>query len=73
VYTYSFSMNPVNVEPSGNLDFSQIQSDKTSIEVKLDTSENSLVNVESNTYSLNMYYTGYQTFVFDKGFMSIAY
>lgn len=73
VYTYSFSMNPVNVEPSGNLDFSQIQSDKTSIEVKLDTSENSLVDVNTKTYSLQMYYTGYQTFVFDKGFMSIAY
>jgi hypothetical protein len=70
VYTYSFSMNPVNVEPSGNLDFSQIQSDKTNIEVKLNTGE---VNVFTKTYSLNMYYTGYQTFVFDRGFMSIAY
>ena len=70
IYTYSFSMNPINVEPSGNLDFSQIQSEKTNIEVKLDTSE---VDVSTNTYSLNMYYTGYQTFVFDKGFMSPAY
>ena len=73
IYTYSFSMNPINVEPSGNLDFSQIKSDKTSIEVKLDTSETSLVNIVSNTYSLNMYYTGYQTYIFDKGFMSLAY
>jgi hypothetical protein len=70
IYTYSFSMNPINVEPSGNLDFSQIVSDKTVIEVKLDTSE---VDPSTNTYSLNMYYTGYQTFVFDKGFMSLAY
>ena len=70
IYTYSFSMNPVNVEPSGNLDFSQIQSEKTNIEVTLDQTE---VDTSSNTYSLNMYYTGYQTFVFDKGFMSIAY
>jgi hypothetical protein len=52
------------------LDFSQIQSDKTNIEVKLDTTE---VDVSAKTYSLNMYYTGYQTFVFDGGFMSIAY
>jgi len=52
------------------LDFSQITSDKTVIEVKLDTSE---VDPSNNTYSLNMYYTGYQTFVFDKGFMSLAY
>jgi hypothetical protein len=40
------------------------------IEVKLDTTE---VNVSTKTYSLNMYYTGYQTFVFDRGFMSVAY
>jgi hypothetical protein len=73
IYTYSFSMNPVNVEPSGNLDFSQIQSEKTSIEVKLDTRVGSLVDVKTKTYSLQMYYTGYQTFIFDKGFMSVAY
>jgi len=66
-------MNPVNVEPSGNLDFSQIQSEKTSIEVKLDTRVGSLVDVTTKTYSLQMYYTGYQTFIFDKGFMSVAY
>jgi len=71
IYTYSFSLNPVNVEPSGNLDFSQIQSDKTNIEVKLDT--DSGIDITTETFSLNMYYTGYQTFVFDRGFMSIAY
>ena len=70
IYTYSFSLNPINVEPSGNLDFSQIQSEKTNIEVKLDTSG---IDVTADTFSLNMYYTGYQTFVFDKGFMSVAY
>ncbi len=70
VYTYSFSMNPINVDPSGNLDFSQIQSDKTNIEVKLNGAE---VDVTTNTYSLNMYYTGYQTFVFEGGVMSVAY
>ena len=70
IYTYSFSMNPVNVEPSGNLDFSAIQSDKTNIEVKLKTDN---VTVQSNTFSLNMYYTGYQTFTFDEGFMRLAY
>jgi hypothetical protein len=71
IYTYSFSLNPVNVEPSGNLDFSQIQSEKTNIEVKLDT--DSGIDISTETFSLNMYYTGYQTFVFDRGFMSIAY
>jgi hypothetical protein len=71
-------MNPINVEPSGNLDFTNIVSDKTSIEVKLDTSildENGdpKVDVATKTYSLNMYYTGYQTYVFERGFMSLAY
>jgi hypothetical protein len=70
VYTYSFSLNPVNVEPSGNLDFSQIQSEKTNIEVKLDTS---IIDITTETFSLHMYYTGYQTFVFQNGFMSLAY
>jgi len=70
IYTYSFSMNPINVEPSGNLDFSAIQSDKTNIEVKLKTDN---VTIQSNTFSLNMYYTGYQTFTFDNGFMRPAY
>jgi len=73
IYTYSFSMNPINVEPSGNLDFSQIQSDKTNIEVNLNTSPGSLVDIATKTYSLHMYYTGYQTFTFEGGFMSIAY
>lgn len=70
VYTYSFSLNPVNVEPSGNLDFSQIQSEKTNIEIKLDTS---IIDITTETFSLHMYYTGYQTFVFQNGFMSLAY
>lgn len=68
IYTYSFSMNPINVEPSGNLDFSQIKSEKTSIQVLLNATATA-----TKTYSLHMYYTGYQTFVFDNGFMSLAY
>jgi hypothetical protein len=70
IYTYSFSMHPINVEPSGNLDFSQIVSDKTLIEIKLDVGQ---VDIQNDTFTLHMYYTGYQTFVFDKGFMSTAY
>jgi hypothetical protein len=70
IYTYSFSLNPINVEPSGNLDFSQIESEKTNIEVKLDTS---IIDITTETFSLHMYYTGYQTFVFQNGFMSLAY
>lgn len=66
IYTYSFSINPINVNPSGSLDFSEIQSEKTKIELKLDPGL-------SDTYTLYIYYTGYQTFNFEKGFMSLVY
>tara|TARA_B110000503_G_C7171745_1_gene424642 strand:+ start:3089 stop:5551 length:2463 start_codon:yes stop_codon:yes gene_type:complete len=69
IYTYSFSMNPINVEPSGNLDFSSIESDKTVFEVKLDTTK---VDITKDIYTLQMYYTGYYTFKFNNGFMSSA-
>jgi len=69
IYTYSFSMNPVNVEPSGNLDFSQIKSEKTVLEVRIDPS----VDIATKTYALHMYYTGYQTFDIDRGVMRVAY
>jgi hypothetical protein len=65
IYSYSFSMNPVNVQPSGSLDFSQLQSNKTTIECDLLPT--------SQTYSLHMYYTGYETFNFKGGYMSRAY
>lgn len=66
IYTYSFSINPINVNPSGSLDFSEIQSEKTKIELKLDPGL-------TDTYTLYIYYTGYQTFNFEKGFMSLVY
>lgn len=66
IYTYSFSINPINVNPSGSLDFSEIQSEKTKIELKLDPGL-------TDVYTLYIYYTGYQTFKFDQGFMSLVY
>lgn len=66
IYTYAFSMNPINVEPSGSLDFSKLNSDRTLLEVFLRAG---LVD----TYTLHLYYVGYQTFTFDGGFMSLAY
>ena len=65
IYSYSFSMNPMNVQPSGSLDFSQLQSNRTLIECELSPT--------NETYSLHMYYTGYETFKFSGGFMTRAY
>jgi hypothetical protein len=66
IYTYSFAINPVNVSPSGSLDFSDIQSERTTLEVTL---QPDLTDV----YTLYIYYTGYQTFNFENGFMSLVY
>jgi hypothetical protein len=67
IYTYSFAINPINVNPSGSLDFGEIQSDKTNLELQLDPS------IVENSYTLYIYYTGYQTFNFENGFMSLVY
>jgi hypothetical protein len=66
IYTYSFAINPINVSPSGSLDFGDIQSEKTSLEVTL---QPDLTDV----YTLYIYYIGYQTFTFENGFMSLVY
>lgn len=66
IYTYTFSMNPINVEPSGSLDFGQLQSNKTILEVKL-------VEGIDKDYELHLYYVGYQSFAFENGFMALAY
>lgn len=66
IYTYSFAINPINVSPSGSLDFSDIQSERTTLEVNLQPGLN-------DVYTLYIYYTGYQTFTFENGFMSLVY
>jgi hypothetical protein len=66
IYTYAFSMNPVNVEPSGSLDFSRLNSDRTLLDIQL---KPNLTDV----YTLHLYYLGYQTFIFENGFMRLAY
>jgi len=66
IYTYAFSMNPINVESSGSLDFTQLRSNRTTLDVKM-------VPNLIDTYNLHMYYVGYQTFTFENGFMSLAY
>jgi len=64
IYTYTFAMRPMNVNPSGILNFDNLQSNKTTI-------ENELADT-GNVYSMHMYYTGYQTMRFVDGFMSFV-
>ena len=65
IYTYTFSMNPINVEPSGMLDFSRLQSNRTVLDV------NMKVGLSSD-YTLHLYYVGYQTFIFENGIMTLV-
>jgi len=65
IYTYAFSMNPINVEPSGMLDFSQLQSNRTVLDV---TMKEGL----TSDYTLHLYYVGYQTFIFENGIMTLV-
>ena len=65
IYTYAFSMNPINVEPSGMLDFSQLQSNRTVLDI------NMKVGLSSD-YTLHLYYVGYQTFIFENGIMTLV-
>jgi len=65
IYTYAFSMNPINVEPSGMLDFSQLQPNRTILDI------NMKVDLSSD-YTLHLYYVGYQTFIFENGIMTLV-
>ena len=65
IYTYAFSMNPINVEPSGMLDFSQLQPNRTVLDI------NMKVGLSSD-YTLHLYYVGYQTFIFENGVMTLV-
>ena len=66
IYTYAFSMNPINVEPSGSLDFTSLKSNRTKLNIKM-------ASGLSGDYNLHLYYVGYQTFSFENGIMTRAY
>ena len=79
IYTYAFSMTPMNADPTGNLDFSNFNSDKTFLDIKMydgtfstDGYGYSNVTRLDETYILYVYYTGLKMFSFENGFMSEA-
>lgn len=68
IYTYSMAMQPTDSAPTGSLDFEGINSDRTF----LDTTLSNFVNDNKN-YSLNIYYIGYQTLVYENGFVQLVF
>jgi hypothetical protein len=64
LYTYAFATYPSNAQPSGYLDFEKLQGSKTKIECTLENSD--------YTYSLHMYYTSIEVFLFEAGKMEIV-
>lgn len=65
IYTCAFSLDPGSVNPTGSLDFTMLKSDRTNIEITLES-------VATNSYTMHMYYTAYKTFMFEDGKLSDA-
>jgi hypothetical protein len=65
IYTYSFSMNPRNVDPSGSLDFTNIKNNRTLIEFNLNPYYGT-----NEQFTCHIYYTCYQTFTFENGYLT---
>ena len=74
IYTYNFAMFPKSTSPSGYLDFSGLNSEKTKLYMELvdDTSlqyGNGQQPIQNPEYKFHMYYTGYKKLTFSNGFL----
>jgi hypothetical protein len=71
IYTYSFCLNPADPQPSGALDFGQMDSRSTFINASLYslTSSKQL----SNAYSMYIFYTGFNTVTYNNGLVSLDF
>jgi hypothetical protein len=67
IYTYTFSMFPRNVEPSGSIDFGNIKSNRTYLSCDIDPS----LHVWQQVWRLNLYYKAYTTFTFKDGYLDV--
>ena len=65
IYTYSFSMNPRNVDPSGSLDFTNIKNNRTTLECTLNPYHGT-----NEEFTCHIYYSTYTTLTFENGYLS---
>lgn len=73
IYSYNFALFPKSTSLSGFLDFSVLQSEKTTLNIELvDNTDLKYGNgkiIQSPVYKFHMYYTGYKTLIFKDGFL----
>jgi len=68
IYTYSYALYPKTSQPSGYLDFSQLNSDKTLLSIELYPEY-----TQNDAYRVIIYYKGYEQFNFSNGFVTKIY
>ena len=69
IYTYSFCLNPVDSQPSGSIDFSQMDSRSTFINCSLYSPNG--IPVRTASYNMYTFYTGYNTITYNNGLVSL--
>lgn len=73
IYSYNFALFPKSTSLSGFLDFSVLQSEKTTLNIELvdntDLKYGNGKSIQSPVYKFHMYYTGYKTLIFKDGFL----
>ncbi len=82
IYSYNFAMFPKSTMPSGFLDFSGLNSEKTKLHFELEEdlaimhggngSSIPPSRLENPVYNFHMYYTGFKVLRFNNGFVTIA-
>ena len=68
IYTYSFCLDPKNPQPSGALDFSQMDSNSTLLTGSLYSRA-----FQTAQWNLNVYYTGYNQITYSNGLVSLMF
>jgi len=73
IYSYNFALFPKSASLSGFLDFSVLQSEKTTLNIQLvdntDLKYGNGKSIHNPVYKFHMYYTGYKTLIFKDGFL----
>ena len=71
IYTYSFCIDPADPQPSGSLDFSQMDSRSTFLNCSLYSLTGSTRNTA--TWNMYMFYTSFNTITYSNGLVSLDF